>query len=323
MGATFSAPSPDAHTSSKVDVTGNIDLENPRAVLAAIEALFDRRFGCDWPREALARAMTEVVCAYAGDYPGLLGCDTPYHDLRHTLDVTLAMARIIDGHEASGLRQGAPLGGELATVGVLLALFHDIGYLRQTGEENLIGAQLVSGHELRGAEFAAAFFRRAGLAPHVPLARLIMATAFKENLDALFAAHHDEAVSLACMIASADLLSQLADRCYPERCRDFLFPEFVDGGLDRSVESNGVERVHYASAEDLLRKTPGFLESVVVNRLEHDLRGVYRYLEDHFSGQNLYLNAMFSTITFLKEVVHSDDFSRLRRQPQPLYCAHP
>ena len=307
------------YSAPQLDVTRDIDLANPAAVLAAIEGIFDRRFGDAWPREALSTAITDVVRAYAGEYPGLLVCDTPYHDLRHTLDTTLAMARIIDGHEASRLRQGAPLGAELAVVGVLLAVFHDFGYLRRTGEEHLTGAQLVGGHETRGAEFAAAFLSRNGLAQHVPLARLILATAFKENLNELFAAYHGAAVDLACMMASADVLSQLADRYYLERCRDFLFQEFVEGGLDRVVQSDGVECILYTSAEDLLRKTPWFFEAVIIKRLEYELRGVYRYLDDHFGGQNPYVNAMFANITFLKELVDSDDFARLRRNPQPLY----
>lgn len=309
--------------SSQLDVTREVNLENPAAVHAAIEAIFDLRYGQAWPRKALASAITDVVRAYAGEYPGLLVCDTPYHDLRHALDTTLAMARIVDGHEASRMRQGAPLGGELAVVGVLLALFHDFGYLRRSGEEHLTGAQLVGRHEARGAEFAAAFLAHNGLAQHQPLARLIMATAFKENLDELFAAYPGAAVALACMMASADVLSQLADRYYPERCRDFLFLEFVEGGLDRVVQSDGVECLLYSSAEDLLRKTPWFFESVIIKRLEYDLRGVYRYLDDHFGGQNPYVNAMFVNIAFLKELVDSDDFSRLRRQPQPLYHATP
>lgn len=305
--------------SSQLDVTREIDLEDPAAVLSTIEGIFDRRFGQEWPREALAAGIRDLVSAYAGDYPGLLNCDTPYHDLRHTLDTTLAMARMIDGHEASRFRQGAPLEGELAVVGVVLAMFHDFGYLRRVGEEHLTGAQLVGVHEARGAEFAAAFLERVGLGKHACLSRLIMATAFKENLDELFAAYHGAAVGLACMLGSADVLSQLADRYYLERCRDFLFQEFVEGGLDRVVQSDGVECILYASAEDLLRKTPWFFESVIIKRLEYDLRGVYRYLDDHFSGQNPYVNSMFANITFLKELVDSDDFSRLRRHPQPLY----
>jgi hypothetical protein len=307
------------HNTSQFDVTRQVDLENPAFVQAAIEGIFDQRFGDAWPRETLALAITDVVRAYGGEYPGLLGCDTPYHDLRHTLDTTLAMARIIDGHEASSLRQGSPLGGELATVGVLLALFHDFGYLRRSGEEHLTGAQLVIGHEFRGAEFAAAFLSRTGLKQHVPLSGLIMATAFKENLNELFSAYHGAAVSLACMMASADVLSQLADRYYLERCRDFLFQEFVEGGLDRVVQSDGVECILYSSAEDLLRKTPWFFEAVIIKRLEYELRGVYRYLDDHFGAQNPYVNAMFANITFLKELVDSDDFARLRRNPQPFY----
>jgi hypothetical protein len=124
------------------------------------------------------------------------------------------------------------------------------------------------------------------------------------------------------MTASADVLSQLADRFYLERCRDFLYQEFVLGGMDRITNSDGVESILYQNAEDLLRKTPWFFESVIMKRLEHDLRGTYRYLDDHFGGQNPYVRSMFANIEFLKNVVDSEDFSRLRRHPQPLFCAH-
>lgn len=307
--------------SSQLDVTRLVDLENPAAVLAAISEIFDRRFGQSWRRDALKLAIDDVVRAYGGEYPGLLVCDTPYHDLRHTLDATLTMARIIDGHEASSSREGQSLGAELAVVGVLLTLFHDFGYLRRSGEAHLTGAQLVGRHEARGAEFAAEFFARVDLGQHAPLCRLIMATAFAENLEALFATYHDAAVSLACMMASADVLSQLADRYYLERCRDFLFQEFIDGGLDRTIQSDGVECILYANAEDLLRKTPWFFESVILKRLEYDLRGVYRYLDDYFGGRNPYVSAMFANVAFLKELAGSEDFSRLRRNPQPVYSA--
>lgn len=303
------------------DLGGQADLANPRSVLAAIEAIFDRRFGEDWPRHALAQAFDDVGRAYGGEFPGLLACDTPYHDLRHTLDTALVMARMLDGHEASRQRETPALGAELCAVGVLLALFHDIGFLRRSGEETVTGAQLVRIHEARGIEFASAFLARAGLQHRQPLAPLILATAFRENLNTLFAAHSGPEVALACMMASADVLSQLSDRFYLERCRDFLYQEFVIGGLDRVAQSDGAETLLYQNAEDLLRKTPWFFESVIMKRLEHDLRGAYRHLDDHFGGQNPYVKSMFANIAFLKEVVESEDFSRLRRHPQPLFRA--
>jgi hypothetical protein len=310
-----------AHTQLP-EVGGQADLADPHSVLGTIEDIFNSRFGKNWPRAALTRAIDDAVRAYGGHFPGLLACDTPYHDLRHTLDTALVMARLLDGHEASHQRPGPELGAERCIVGVLLALFHDIGFLRREGEEAFTGAQLVRIHEARGIEFTAAFFERAGLRQYQPMARLILATAFRENLDRLFVANNDTEITLACMTASADVLSQLSDRFYLERCRDFLYQEFVLGGMDRITNSDGVESILYQNAEDLLRKTPWFFEAVIMKRLEHDLRGTYRYLDDHFGGQNPYVRSMFSNIEFLKSVVDSEDFSRLRRHPQPLFCAH-
>jgi hypothetical protein len=36
---------------------------------------------------------------------------------------------------------------------------------------------------------------------------------------------------LGNMLGTADIIAQMADRCYLEKCRDRLFPEFVAGGL--------------------------------------------------------------------------------------------
>lgn len=303
------------------ELGGQADLAQPDSVQAAIEAIFDRRFGQSWPQAALARAFDDVTRAYRGDFPGLLACDTPYHDLRHTLDTALVMARLVDGHEEAADRGTCmPLGATLCAVGVLLAMFHDIGFLRHDNEKSLTGAQLVQIHELRGVEFTTDFLRRNGLQRYTSLAPLILSTAFRAKLGTLFAAHGDTEVKIACMMASADVLSQLSDRFYLERCRDFLYQEFVIGGLDRVRRSDGAESIIYANAEELLRKTPWFFESVIMKRLEHDLRGVYRYLDNHFCGRNPYVSSMFANIAFLKEVVASEDFSRLRRHPQPLYC---
>ena len=303
------------------ELNAHADPACPDSVQAAIEAIFDRRFGRSWAQSVLARAFDDVTRAYRGDFPGLLPCDTPYHDLRHTLDTALVMARLVDGHEEAMARtKGHPLGAELCLIGVLLAMFHDIGFLRHDNESSLAGAQLVQIHELRGVEFTTAFLRRNGLQRYQLLAPLILSTAFRANLDNLFSTHDDTEVKLACMMASADVLSQLSDRFYLERCRDFLYQEFVVGGLDRIRRSDGAESIIYTSSEDLLRKTPWFFESVIMKRLEHELRGAYRYLDDHFGGQNPYVSSMFANINFLKEVVASEDFSRLRRHPQPLYC---
>ena len=44
--------------------------------------------------------------------------------------------------------------------------------------------------------------------------------------------------ALGFMIASSDLMVQTADRCYLEKCRDRLYPEFVLGGVAEYRQEN-------------------------------------------------------------------------------------
>src|SRR5207244_2264650 len=80
------------------------------------------------------------------------------------------------------------------------------------------------------------------------------------------------------MLGTADIIAQMSDRCYLEKCRDRLYAEFVVGGVALPF-SNGNRRVKYASGLDLLRQTPDFVAEVRTKRLDGDFRGAYRYLE--------------------------------------------
>ena len=125
------------------DPTEKVDLTNPAAVLEAIDAVLRARYGAGYGRPLLESSIADLARAFRGDYPGLLRCDTHYHDLRHALDTGLVMARLIDGHAVAN-PDTAPrdIDTEHALLGVLLALYHDIGLLRRTGEEHLEGASL-------------------------------------------------------------------------------------------------------------------------------------------------------------------------------------
>ena len=64
---------------------------------------------------------------------------------------------------------------------------------------------------------------------------------------------------LGCMVGTADLIGQMSDRMYLEKCREFLYREFVIGKVARETLPDGKEVVRYASADDLILKTPGLL----------------------------------------------------------------
>lgn len=45
-------------------------------------------------------AFADAVRLYEGGDPAYLPCETEYHDIQRVLDVTLAMARLMDGYQA-------------------------------------------------------------------------------------------------------------------------------------------------------------------------------------------------------------------------------
>src|SRR5215472_5022458 len=137
---------------SDFDVTNSVQVSSPRAVLAAVQALYRPT----WPGmslEPLARAFAHFERLFAGEVPGYHGVDTVYHDRQHTLDITLALARLIVGYERQAAEDSC-LGGARAVVGLITALFHDVGYLRRTDEpESRNGAEFTRVHVSRGARF--------------------------------------------------------------------------------------------------------------------------------------------------------------------------
>ena len=83
---------------SDFDVTNSVQVSSPRAVLAAVEALYRPT----WPElslEPLQRAFAHFERLFAGKVAGFHGVDTVYHDRQHTLDITLALARLLVGYE--------------------------------------------------------------------------------------------------------------------------------------------------------------------------------------------------------------------------------
>src|SRR2546423_12344943 len=134
------------------DVANRINVEDAADVRDSVLSMFAARYpGTDFT--VLARAFEDFSALYEGRYPGYLACDTLYHDVRHTLDMTLAMARLIDGHERVCV-PAQRLGARRAMLGVLVALLHDAGYLKRSTENQVVnGAVFTKMHVSRSAEF--------------------------------------------------------------------------------------------------------------------------------------------------------------------------
>jgi hypothetical protein len=287
------------------DVADSVRTTDPAAVGAEVIRLARRLFP-DAPAPALERAFIDAARMYRGEHRDYLPCDTEYHDIQHVLDVTLAMARLMDGYQRGG-RNGYPsLSKEMFLVGVLAALFHDFGYLRRRNDhKHRYGAEYTLVHVSRGASFLRGYARELGVGENLASASstLVHFTGYERAVDTIHLP--DQALRrVGLMLGTADIIAQMSDRCYLEKCRDRLYPEFVLGRL------GGFE-----SADDLVRKTPRFYEGAR-KRLDEKLGKSYGYAARHFDGPNLYLEAMLKNMDYAQVVASSDEIApRLRRRP--------
>lgn len=309
---------------SDFDITNTVRVSSPQEVLRATEQLLVSA----WPQIPLApveQAFSDFDALFAGRMPGYAGVDTVYHDRQHTLDVTLAMARLLAGHERQV--QGAlQLGPERCVLGVLLALFHDVGYLRRsTDREQANGAEFTRSHVSRGAEFLQHYLPQVGLGEWGEVAAQIIHFTGYERPFTQIITHDARDMRLGHLLGTADMVAQLADRCYLEKCRDRLYPEFVLGGVALSgggqAGGQGPE-VKYASGLDLLRQTPGFVANTRATRLDRDFDQAYRFFEVLFEGRNPYIESIDRNMQYLEQVLRSESWRMLRRNP-PLHAADP
>lgn len=286
------------------DVSDSIRTTDPAAVCAEVMRLFSTLYpqACSRPIE---RAFADAVRLYHGRHPRFHPCDTDYHDLQHVLDVTLAQARLMDGYERSR-KGGDPLPAALYMVGVICALFHDVGYVRRRGDSrHRHGAEYTLTHVSRGAVFLLQYLRAAGLGHYArAAAALLHYTGYERPVETI-RIDHALLRRIGQMLGTADILAQMSDRCYLEKCRDRLYPEFVAGGVARTL---------FRSAAELVSKTPGFYLTAT-RRLDLQLARAYEYAERHFGGQNLYLEEICKNVRHARLVADAALDGLLRRTP--------
>jgi hypothetical protein len=294
------------------DVTNRVNVEDSNQVRDTVIAIYSARYpGADFA--PVARAFDDVHALFDGRFAGYLPCDTLYHDSRHTLDMTLAMARLVEGHDRAhpGVES---LGARRAALGVVIALLHDSGYLRRASESSVEnGAVFTKVHVSRSADFLLRYLPTIGFGDEAETAsRLVHFTGYEMDVDDIKVAEPKDRL-LGHMVGTADLIGQMSDRMYLEKCREFLFQEFVLGSIARETLPDGREVVRYASPEDLIYKTPGFYEYVARDRINRKLGAADRYAEAHFDGPNLYQSEIDANMGYLRDAIESADLNRLRR----------
>ena len=278
-------------------------MENPEDVLDEVKKIVLMIF----PRfdfESIGLAFNDVLRLFQGQYPGYRACDTAYHDLKHTTDTFLAMARIIHGAAITD-RHFSERG---VALGLISALLHDSGYILTLNEEGP-GAIYTLVHIKRSIAFMDRYFVARGFSREdFEFCHAILnCTGLDVRIDEIqFASQENE--TLGKMLGTADLLGQMADRTYLEKL-PFLYDEFKIANVDG-----------LGSELDFFRNTPGFFE-MTMDRFHNELGGVNRYMRHHFRtrwgiDQGLYMSAIENSITHLKHILehHADDCRKhLRR----------
>ena len=259
----------------EMDVTNTVDVTSPEAVTSAVTGILGRHYGAD-ELAVLPKLFADFARLYRGEYPGYHACDVGYHNIQHVLDVTLAMARLIDGHQQCHQRT-LPLGAELAVVGIACALFHDSGYIRHRSDTSSNGAVFTRIHVSRSAEFMGEYLPTVGLEQVVDVCqRIVHFTGYEVN-PADIKVPSEEERALGWLLGTADLIAQMADVAYLEKCRDELYPEFVAGGMAGKQGKQADTGIVYKSAAHLMQSTPNFIRSAIQVRLDGYFHSYYRY----------------------------------------------
>lgn len=299
---------------SNYDITDAVQLTSADSVREAVCQIFHNAFN-QFNQSAIMQSFADCERLFEGDYPSYLACDTLYHDKQHSLDMTLALARLINGHERS-VAKDERIGADRAVIAVITALYHDSGYIRHEHDHtHFNGAEYTPIHVSRSADFLKRYLHKINLGEYAQIAANMVHYTGYEITPAEIRLPDEKWHLLGQMLGTADLIAQMSDRCYLEKCRDRLYPEFVLGGLSVKTDKSGNQVENYESGEDLLRNTPAFYANEVETRLNVLFNSVYNYEIAHFDGERYYINGLGKNQAYLKKVLQANDFSLLRRKP--------
>jgi len=272
-----------------------VDMEDPESVLDEVREIALMMFP-EFDFETADRVFKDIVRVFRGEYPGYRKCTTEYHDLKHTTDIFMAMARLMHG----ALIRGESLSAENVNLGLVCALMHDTGYI-QTLDDNIgTGAKYTRIDTKRSIAFMDKYLTDNGFSQEN----------FKDYPDILICTGLDTKVNkmqfnsrqielLGKMLGTADLLGQMADRTYLEKLL-YLFCEFREAGV-----------AGYDSELDLLKKTIDFY-AMTQKRFAGELDSVNEYARYHFKVRwnldwDLYTEAIEGNIRYLASVLENNE----------------
>jgi hypothetical protein len=274
-----------------------IDTREPSQVEAEVQKAYLEMFPDGDPKYVPAIFQWSLEW-FSGHYLDYQPIDTHYHDLEHTMQGVLCMARLLRGRQR---REQQPLLTQrMFELGMLAILMHDTGYLKHSGDEGGTGAKYTLTHVDRSIEFAGELMvaREFPIEEILAVQNMIRCTGVNVKLDAIqFQSELERIVGFS--LGTADLLGQMAANDYVDKL-PVLYLEFAEAAAFNAgkMRAGGF----FSSAEDLIQKTPLFWEKYVQPKLNRDFLCLYRFLNDPYpDGPNAYMGKIEANMARLRQ----------------------
>jgi hypothetical protein len=274
-----------------------IDTRVPSAVEERVHSIYRGLF----PQGEVAfvpRAFQWASQCFAGQYADYQPIDAAYHDFEHTLQGTLCFTYLLKGRHLANAQP--PLTQRMFELGLLAILFHDTGYLKRKDDSAGTGAKYTLVHVGRSMVFAGEFLSQKGYAPAEVTAvqNMIRCTGVNADVRSIpFQSELEKTIGFA--LATADLLGQMAAKDYVEKL-PVLYQEFAEAA--RFSKDSAARLASFASAEDLMRKTPAFWDGYVIPRINGEFRQLHLFLNEPYpDGPNGYLDRIEERIAKLRQ----------------------
>ncbi len=231
---------------------------------------------------------------FAGRLWSFLPIDVRYHDLQHSAQASMCLLALGDGQRQAKVN---PLSIRDLELGLAAMMLHDSGFLKTRGDEAGTGAKYTHSHVLRSCALAASVLPPLGLRRDEvdDVLGMIRCTGLAGRPDkANFSSESRRLV--ACMVASADYIGQMAAPEYPEKL-PFLFGEFEEADDFSNIPR---EKRMFNSINHLLAATGSFWRGFVLPKLDNEFVGVYKYLETPGRpGRNPYIEAIERNVALI------------------------
>ncbi|MEW6289288.1 MAG: GAF domain-containing protein [Thermodesulfobacteriota bacterium] len=244
----------------------------------------------------LAKLFSDVTALYAGEWPEFEACQVGYHNLHHSVAVALATARMTYGWNK--VNSDRTIAKSVFLAGIAASLLHDSGYLKEKNDTQGKGGKYTFSHVGRSRDLAYNYLSRNRWSKKdiTFICRMIDATEFGQQPD-MTVFKNEQQLAMAQMVATADLIAQMADINYVRRLHD-LHDEFLEA-YDTEGRKNLRQRaVHvYDSFQEMLNTTPEFYENFILPRLKLFNR-MDNYLVAFFAdGRNPYFESITANIS--------------------------